>query len=98
MLSLDDVTRIASLARISISEDEKEELRNDLESILGFVGKLNEVDTTGIEPTAHVTGVVNILRKDEAEPGKPKAENGNPLLRQAPQSEGKHVKVKAVFD
>ncbi len=59
------IDHLADLARLSFSEDEKIELKQDLEKMIGFVEKLKEVDTTGVEPLIHITDAENILREDE---------------------------------
>ncbi len=59
------IDRLAHLARLEFSDEEKKELKADLESMIGFVEKLKEVDTTGVEPLLHITDAVNILRDDE---------------------------------
>ncbi len=63
-LSLDDVSRIARLARIEISPAEATHTRDQLNGILAFVETLQAVDTTGIEPMAHAVDVVQRLRDD----------------------------------
>ena len=59
------VERLANLARLSFTEDERKELQQDLERMIEFVEKLKEVDTTGVEPLLHMTNAVNVLRDDE---------------------------------
>ncbi len=63
-LSLDDVSRIARLARIEISPAEATRTRDQLNGILAFVEQLQAVDTSGIEPMAHAVDVVQRLRPD----------------------------------
>ena len=63
-LTLEDVARIARLARIELSADERETTRDQLNGILGFIEQLQAVDTTGIEPMAHAVDVVQRLRPD----------------------------------
>jgi len=63
-LSLDDVGRIARLARIEISPTEAEQTRGQLNGILAFVEQLQAVNTDGIEPMAHAVDVVQRLRPD----------------------------------
>lgn len=63
-LSLDDVSRIARLARIEISSAEAEHTRDQLNGILAFVEQLQAVNTDGIEPMAHAVDVVQRLRTD----------------------------------
>ena len=63
-LTLEDVARIARLARIELSADERETTRDQLNGILGFIEQLQAVDTTSIEPMAHAGDVVQRLRPD----------------------------------
>ena len=64
-LTLEDVKRIAHLARIEVSEGEAQEYLTQLSNILGLVEEMQAVDTTGIEPMAHAQDVVLRLRQDE---------------------------------
>jgi aspartyl-tRNA(Asn)/glutamyl-tRNA(Gln) amidotransferase subunit C len=59
------VDKVAHLARLELAADEKAEMIKDMSKILSFMDKLNEVDTTGIEPLVYMTSEVNILREDE---------------------------------
>ena len=63
-LTLDDVRRIARLARIEVSSTEAERTRDQLNGILGFVAQLQSVDTAGIAPMSHAVDVVQRLRPD----------------------------------
>lgn len=63
-LTLDDVRRIARLARIEVSAAEAERTRDQLNGILGFVEQLQAVDTSGVEPMSHAVDVVQRLRPD----------------------------------
>jgi len=106
MLSLDDVNHIARLARIRLTEAEKEKFQKDLSAILDFVKKLEEVDTANVPPTAQVTGIVNAFRGEEGNPSTslPSGILGtggtasSALRDAAPEQEGGYVKVKAVFE
>ena len=64
-LSDDDVRHIAKLARLNVSDKEVKQFAPELSAILDFVGKLQEVDTAGVEPTPNPTGIVNRFRDDE---------------------------------
>jgi aspartyl-tRNA(Asn)/glutamyl-tRNA(Gln) amidotransferase subunit C len=59
------VNRLAMLGRLHFTAAEKDEIRNDLERMITFVDKLNELDTEGLEPVLHMSSEVNKLRKDE---------------------------------
>jgi aspartyl-tRNA(Asn)/glutamyl-tRNA(Gln) amidotransferase subunit C len=63
-LSLDDVRRIAHLARIEVTEAELRAVQQQLNGIFGLVEQLQAVDTTGIEPMAHALGLALRLRED----------------------------------
>ncbi len=67
-MSREEVERIASLARLSLSEAEAERLALELDTILGYVETLGELDTGGVEPTSHVIPLATPLREDRAEP------------------------------
>jgi aspartyl-tRNA(Asn)/glutamyl-tRNA(Gln) amidotransferase subunit C len=59
---------LASLSNITLSDDELTALTADLEKIIGYIGELGELNTTGVEPTYQVTGLSNVWREDEIEP------------------------------
>ncbi len=65
MLSLEDVARIARLARIEVRETEAGELRDQLNGILALVDQMRAVDTAGVVPMPHPQPVVQRLREDE---------------------------------
>lgn len=58
------VDNIANLARLELAEDEKQEMIQDMNKILDFMAKLNEVDTTGVEPLVYMSEEVNVFRED----------------------------------
>ena len=96
MVSKKDVEYIASLARIKLNKKEKDKLLKDLSSILDYVEKLKEVDTTNIEPMVQVTGTLNKLREDK----KPKVLSGDELeklISQTPKRKDGYIEVRAVF-
>jgi len=59
------VNNIALLARLEFEEHEKEEIKLDMQKMISFIEKLNELDTTGVEPLLHMSDNVNVLREDE---------------------------------
>ena len=63
-----DVKYIADLARLGLTPAEEETLGAQLKSIFGYIEKLNQVDVTGVEPTAHAFPLVNVTRPDEIHP------------------------------
>ena len=58
------VDKVAHLARLELAEDETDKMIADMSKILGFMAKLNEINTTGVEPLVYMTDEVNVLRKD----------------------------------
>ena len=66
-----DVKYVAHLARISLTPDEEKKLAAQLGGILGYIEKLKELDVANVEPTAHATPMVNIMRPDEVRPSLP---------------------------
>ena len=66
LLNTQDISRIARLARIELSDAENEATCSQLNDILGFIEQLQAVDTTGVEPMAHAVDVVQRLRPDVA--------------------------------
>ncbi|HEX9136539.1 MAG TPA: Asp-tRNA(Asn)/Glu-tRNA(Gln) amidotransferase subunit GatC, partial [Nitrospirota bacterium] len=64
-----EVEHVARLARLELSEKEKETLTDQLSNILTYVEQLNELDTKGVEPTSHVLDINNVMREDVPEAG-----------------------------
>jgi aspartyl-tRNA(Asn)/glutamyl-tRNA(Gln) amidotransferase subunit C len=95
MLSKSEVQKIASLARIEITDAEAEKYSKELSDILGFVEKLNEVDTDGIEPIAHITGAKNVIREDKVIEYSDEMKDG--IINNFPEKKDRFDKVKAVF-
>jgi aspartyl-tRNA(Asn)/glutamyl-tRNA(Gln) amidotransferase subunit C len=93
-LSLAEVEHIALLARLELSQAEKELYRDQLSAILDYAARLRELDTSGIPPTSSVLPAQSVLREDEARPGWPVEE----VLLNAPQQEDGQFKVPAVLD
>jgi len=77
-----DIDHVARLARIALSDEEKETLAGQLDSILDYVNKIEELDTEGVEPAAHPIPFQNVWRPDE-----PTGElDREAALRNAPES------------
>ena len=64
MISAAQVEHVAQLARLALSDEEKQRLTEQLNAILTYMEQLNEVPTEGVEPTAHVLDLVNVFRDD----------------------------------
>ena len=93
-LSLQEVEHIAKLARLELSEEQKELYREQLSAILDYMAKLRELDTQDVPPTAGGGLTQMILRNDEAHPGLTTGQ----LLDNAPQSEDEQFKIPPVFE
>ncbi|RYZ56896.1 MAG: Asp-tRNA(Asn)/Glu-tRNA(Gln) amidotransferase subunit GatC [Chitinophagaceae bacterium] len=65
-MQVDDalIDKLSRLAALDFDGSEREEIKADLEKMIGFIDKLKELDTTGIEPLLHMAGEVNVLRDD----------------------------------
>lgn len=59
------IDRLAILSRLYFNEGEKKEIQDDLQSMISFVDKLNELDTSGVQPQLQMSSEINALRKDE---------------------------------
>ncbi len=93
-ITTDDVHHLAQLSSLQLSDSEVENLRADLENIINYINQLNEVDTSGVEPTYQVTGLENVWRGDEVDAGSVTPEQ---LLDLAAEQSGHCVKVPKVL-
>ncbi len=59
-----EVEHVARLARLGLSDEEQERMRDQLDTILTYIDKLDQLDTSGVEPTSHVIPVTNVFRED----------------------------------
>lgn len=89
-----EVEYVARLARLTLSEEEKERFTHQLDQILEYVQQLNQLDTENVLPTSHVLDLKNILREDEVKPSLPLSE----ALANAPQANGDFFVVPKVID
>ncbi len=89
-----DIEKVARLARLELSKQEKEVLGNQLEQVLSYMEQLNRLETTGIEATSHAIPVYNAFREDETRPSLPKEE----VLGIAPDQEDGHFKVPKIIE
>lgn len=89
-----DVQYAANLARLKLTDEELESLASQLDSILTYMNKLNEMDTEGVEPLSHVLPLKNVYREDKIRLSLPVEE----VLQNAPQSENKFFKVPKVIE
>lgn len=93
-IGIHEVEHVAKLARLELTEEEKRLFAEQLGAILEYAAKLNELDTSGVEPTTHVLPISNVLRGDEIRPSWPLEQ----VLRNAPDEEDGQFKVPAVLE
>lgn len=62
-----DVEKVAKLAKLEFSEEDKQKFTRQLSEIVAYISKLNELDTENVEPTYHIFGITNVLREDNVE-------------------------------
>ncbi len=93
-VSREDVEYVARLARIELTEQEKDTLTSQLSSILDHIEKLNELDIEGVEPTFHVLDVTNVFREDEVRASLPTEE----IMKNAPARDGDFFKVPKIIE
>jgi aspartyl-tRNA(Asn)/glutamyl-tRNA(Gln) amidotransferase subunit C len=72
MIDPDEVRHVARLARLELSDDEVERMAAELDSVLGHIARIAELDLDGVPPTSHVVAVENALRADVPVPSLPR--------------------------
>ena len=87
------IEKLAHLSRLELKEAEKEEMKIELEKMIGFIDKLNELDTSGVEPLLHMSENVDIFRNDEVS-GQISKED---VFKNAPLHDGNFFKVPKVI-
>ncbi|MBI4433698.1 Asp-tRNA(Asn)/Glu-tRNA(Gln) amidotransferase subunit GatC [Candidatus Uhrbacteria bacterium] len=94
-LTRDDVLHLAKLCRITLTDAEVERDAVQLSSVISYIDQLQEVDVTGVDVVAHLTGLENVLRDDEVRMCS--AEARERILAQFPMREGDLLKTRGVF-
>lgn len=93
-LSREEVEHIALLARLGMTETEKEKFSEQLSNILEYFETLQQVDTTNVPPTAQATELQNVMRQDEISPSLPQDQ----VLTNAPWKEEEYFRVRAILE
>lgn len=91
-ISREEVTYIAGLARLTLTDEEIELYAQQLSDILGYIEQLNELDVDNIEPMSHVLDIINVMREDKQLPSLTREE----VMSNAPDHDGVHFKVPRV--
>ena len=93
-ISIKQIEQVASLSRILLTDDEKDIFREQLTDILGYIGKLNELNTDDVEPMAYSTSVQNVFREDKLESSISRQE----ILELSPSSTNGFFKVPKILE
>lgn len=93
-ISRAEIEHIALLARLSLSDEEKDLFGSQLSGILGYMEKLNELDTGDVEPTSHVLSLNNVMRDDVPIPSIPRED----ALVNAPSHAEKFFRVPKIIE
>lgn len=93
-MDIDEVRKVASLARLSLTDAELAEYGEQLTQILSYVKVLDEVDIEGVEPMPHAVDLQNVLRADETKPSLSR----DAALQNAPKTDGQYFQVPQILD
>ena len=93
-ITLKEVEHVARLARLDLSDAEKERMRSQLDAILTYIDKLRQLNTDNVEPTSHAIPMVNVMREDAVRPCLSTEE----MLANAPEREGDFVRVPRIIE
>ncbi|SFF27641.1 aspartyl/glutamyl-tRNA(Asn/Gln) amidotransferase subunit C [Paenibacillus catalpae] len=93
-ITIKDVEHVANLARLELSNEEKEQFTGQLNAILKYAEKLDGLDTDNVEPTSHVLPITNVMREDITRESLPIEK----VLLNAPDEEDGQIKVPAVLE
>lgn len=93
-ITKNDIEKLATLARVGLTEKEKESLSVEMTAILDYVRQLDEIDVTNVETTSQVTGLSNISREDNIVRSEISRDE---LLSNAPEIDNGFIKVKSVL-
>ncbi len=93
VISDETLAYVGILAKLELSEEEKEAAKHDMERMLDYVDKLNELDTSGVEPMSHAFGTVNVFREDVVING----DGNEAALANAPERSGQYYVAPRTF-
>lgn len=93
-ITTEEVRHIATLARVGMTDDEVERMRDQMSNILEQFDVLEQVDTRGVEPTGHSAGLRTVMRGDSVEP----SADRDDILSNAPRSQEDLIRVRAVLE
>ena len=93
-ITQEEVEHVAKLARLAVTEEEKERYSQQLSNILTYIEKLKELDTSKVDPTSHVLPMKNVFREDEVRPSLPREE----ILKNAPDRTEEFFRVPKIIE
>ena len=93
-ITMKEVDDVARLARLTLSDEEKERMRRELDGILTYIDKLRALDTAGVPPTSHAVPMTNVMREDEPAPSLAQEE----MLANAPDRSGEFFRVPKIIE
>ena len=93
-IDIKQIEQIANLSRIKLTDEEKDIFREQLTDILGYIEKLNELDTDDVQPMAYATSIKNVFREDQQRSSFPRQE----ILELSPSSANGFFKVPKVLE
>src|SRR5262245_35513760 len=88
------VDHVARLARLALTEAEKQRMQRELDSILAYIDQLRVLDTREVEPTSHAVPLTNVMRDDEPRPSFPQED----MLANAPDRSGEFFRVPKIIE
>ena len=91
-IDTETVDHIAELARLGLTDDQRELYGSQLERILDYIGRLSELDTTNVPPTMYPTELVNVMRADQPQPSL----NRDDLLQDTPDVDSGLIRVNSI--
>ncbi len=94
MITVKDVENVAKLARLELTDDEKQKFTEQLDNILDYFNQLNELDTTGVEPLSHPIPIYNVMREDSPTEFKER----EMILNNAPEEEDGYFRVPKISE
>lgn len=94
VISDETIEYVGILAKLELDEQEKEQAKKDMESMLDYIDKLNELDTAGVEPMSHVFPVNNVFREDVVTNG----DDRDSILKNAPEEKNRMFNVPKTFE
>lgn len=93
-MDIDEVRKVASLARLSLTEEELRTYGAQLTQILDYVGMLDDVDIADVAPMPHAVELQNVFREDETQPSLSREE----ALSNAPKTDGRYFQVPQILE